>query len=593
MTETQIRISNLPEAFAIDNDDLIYAVINGESRKLTKETFLEDVNIYITPHLSNKVYVSSVVDAGGNGSYQSPFKYIEDALDYAWGRQDPVSTTVLPGTYLTNGDLEIPDFCSVISTNGQYSTTIVMNTGFEERNCFLVGSGCYIQGFSFNNQRIDDLTEPTVGFSVAFRPGSYITRSPYIRDISQISNYIRQNISAPLDPANANPLVGNGGGVLLADRAVLDQNSIFPYMLAFGATPRSPNGIGYCAKNGAGINGISSISIFQRTAFYALSGGQITLNNSGTQFGDISMRASGSTEVVDPQITDAPILKSVVSANAIDNAAPTIINNMWNYLVGQGYTVNEVKTRRDAANWLKSISYDFRAGQQTGTRNFIAGLFNYNGDQVFSVFNPPAPNLNLKGSVTNPNLLSEIGNAVDDAFIIQDSADNAYVGQVFVWNGVNWVSIGTNNTNLLDSFIDSFIYMRGQIVPLLANAQEITMLNGLVTDVTIGTLANPSRITFGSLIESLGHQFNLAGAGVNKNALPLNFRRVGTQVPASGSVLQENNGRVRWSGADELNNQYFAGGLRVNGRTGKLEGRPFTSSVRRLARRAANSRVSL
>ena len=117
------------------------------------------------------------------------------------------------------------------------------------------------------------------------------------------------------------------------------------------------------------------------------------------------------------------------------------------------------------------------------------------------------------------------------------------------------------------------------------------MINALV-DLIIRTLLKPSKLLFGSLIESLAHQFNLAGAGVNKNALPLNFRRVGKPLPASGSVLKENNGRVRWSGADELNNQYFAGGLKINGRTGRLEGRPFTSSVRRLARRAANSRVS-
>ena len=120
---------------------------------------------------------------------------------------------------------------------------------------------------------------------------------------------------------------------------------------------------------------------------------------------------------------------------------------------------------------------------------------------------------------------------------------------------------------------------------------EETMLTD-ITNLIIKTLLNPQKLLFGSLIESLAHQFNLAGAGVNKNALPLNFRRVGKPLPASGSVLKENNGRVRWSGADELNNQYFAGGLKINGRTGRLEGRPFTSSVRRLARRAANSRVS-
>jgi hypothetical protein len=119
------------------------------------------------------------------------------------------------------------------------------------------------------------------------------------------------------------------------------------------------------------------------------------------------------------------------------------------------------------------------------------------------------------------------------------------------------------------------------------------MLDGLIDDVLIDSVRNPNIINFGSLVESLSHQFNLASAGVNINALPLNFRRLGAPISASASVSQEDGGRVRWSGADELNNQYFARGLKINGRTGRLEGRPFTSSVRKLARRASNSRAIL
>lgn len=157
-------------------------------------------------------------------------------------------------------------------------------------------------------------------------------------------------------------------------------------------------------------------------------------------------------------------------------------------------------------------------------------------------------------------------------------------------NGVTWTNIGPNDTTLLDAFTFSFNRMRSYMQSLVPDLSEQAMINALV-DLIVRTLLKPPKLLFGSLIESLAHQFNLAGAGVNKNALPLNFRRVGKPLPASGSVLKEDNGRVRWSGADELNNQYFAGGLKINGRTGRLEGRPFTSSVRRLARRAANSRT--
>lgn len=504
----------------------------------------------------NKIYVATdgFSSSEANGSYFKPFNNLEDAFAEAaiQAQTAPVAISVLPGVYYTNGNLALPDDCSIIGVNGQYSTTIVMNDGFESENAILVGSGCYVQGLAFSNLRIDNFDNPTGGFAIAFRPGAKIVRSPYMRDLSQISNYNRQSIAAPLDPRNSlggiedlggtdhpNALVGRGGGVLLADRSVLNQNSIFPYMLAFGATPRSPNGLGYVAKNGAGINGIGSITIFQRCAFYALNGGQITLNNSGTQFGDISMRAKGSTPVVDPYETSVTLVKAPTLADAIRSNLETIIDDMWIYLTTtQGYDpgdVNEEFTRRDAANLLTAIAFDVQVGSQTSTRNFVAGFFDYKGDHVFDI----------------------------------------------------------NDVNLVQAFIDSYDFMKDEIKALTAITAEEDMVEGLFEDVLKDTLLNPQRLQFGSLIESIGHQFNLAGAGVNKNALPLNFRRVGKPLAASGSVLQEDGGRVRWSGADELNNQYFARGLKINGRTGRLEGRPFTSSVRRLARRAANSRTSL
>jgi hypothetical protein len=120
---------------------------------------------------------------------------------------------------------------------------------------------------------------------------------------------------------------------------------------------------------------------------------------------------------------------------------------------------------------------------------------------------------------------------------------------------------------------------------------ERTMLNGLLNVVreTIDP-ALTQKVLFSSLIESLAHQFNNAGSGVNANALPLNFRRTGSNRPVPFTILEEDGGRVRWSGADELNNQYFAGGTKINGLTGKFEGRAFNIAVRQIARRIANSR---
>lgn len=608
-----------------DTDEFILKdVSSGETVKIS----FADFNFEIAEQLkkTNKIYVAADANPGGNGSYMQPYQTLEEAFAFMNSVEYPLSISVMPGDYYTAGNLSLRDDCSVVSTNGQYATNIhlydpdnlapgqtpetdwYLHDPIEE-NCFLVGSGCYIQGFAFKNMRVDSFDDPTKGFAVAFRPGATIVRSPYIKDCSQISNYTRKSIAAPLDPLNANPLVGRGGGVLLADRAILDPDTIFPYMLAFGATPRSPNGMGYVAKNGAGINGIGSITIFQRCAFYALNGGQVTLNNSGTQFGDISMRAKGFTYVVDPyELTgtakDVLITANTLAENINDNRLD-IIEDMWQnvydtYVVTLGYEIDETLTRRDANNFIQSIYYDLVSAGQTSSRNFVAGLFDYKGDHVFQVFNPPNANTVYVGSV--PTVSGEDGlpnaNTVaeNSAYIVYNplsNPTNIYAGDVYVSDGIStWTNIGPNDTTVLDAFIYSFermkVYMLGAFSPDLA---EQDMLNEIV-GIVIKTLLNPQKLLFGSLIESLAHQFNLAGAGVNKNALPLNFRRVGKPLPASGSVLKEDSGRVRWSGADELNNQYFAGGLKINGRTGRLEGRPFTSSVRRLARRAANSRVS-
>ena len=1166
---------DITKSYTPDLADLDYFIVKNVLNDETVKITFDDLQTEIAKALqkATKIYVDGTVEKSGNGSYYKPYKTLEEAFEVLQALAadgNRASVSVIPGDHYTNGDLAIPDDCSVVSTNGQYATNIYMNPGYEGKNAFLVGSGCYVQGFAFRNQEIDNLDNPTGGFAVAFRPGATIKRSPYIRDCSQISNYRRETVAAPLDPRNSlgtlddlggddfpNPLVGRGGGMILVDRAVLNQDTLFPYILAFGATPRSPNGIGYCAKNGAGINGIGSITIFQRCSFYALNGGQITLNNSGTQFGDISMRSNGSTNVVDPYQTATTNLKeNKPLADFIFSKSTEIADATWNYLTvtegferydsakckrdvglilegvandielgtnywavlnglsyirqsallviqaqlpetigaigyaqtkvaeliashvpsltasntsfdeikqivaggtpadiifantgnvnkvnaraqlqinkqliittviawinanfpglpydevacardlgyiidGLSYDVNyssnmatiantsayfigtvstlptqqqkdatalamtelgrvcgaaiqgsllgqdvtnpfatiaevntviqltgiistvitkdalkgtpgssvltdslqylprrqiadktwitdlelsnsknkidsnrqaiqrqtvqwtsaefvlldEALTKRDTGYLIRSVTYDLLEGKQTATRNFAAAFFDYKADRVFIpngiynyekcyrdtklitdavtydiLFNSnfrsikaarayhranasaviteqlaitldalarhrqqilnrvtglaggspdaaarvnlrfdtivdiiangevvapaytlPDPTgysvdsfsgrqqildnigfikaeieawiaINYPGLVgfydvakclrdvelileairydityggnletltaglsyfvgTNPQygtnereatlgayerlsvilgditrgiaITPSVGNIATQASVITvapfgsiDVADfvQARVGEVIqiietrlnripsrIAPTTEWApatmkvsfdaivadqilisnnvleEINTLNKSLIGAFILSYDFIRQRMITLIEEAEltlvaplnfnaEKTMINSLFIDIIKKTLLGPSRLRFGSLIESIAHQFNLAGAGVNKNALPLNFRKVGRPLPASGSVLQQNGGRVRWSGSDELNNMYFARGLKINGRTGRLEGRPFTSSVRRLARRAANSRTAI
>ena len=301
----------------------------------------------------------------------------------------------------------------------------------------------------------------------------------------------------------------------------------------------------------------------------------------------------------------------IIEENKIDLAFDTV-----RFVSSEYGFINLPLTRRDASNLLQAIANDFRyengseidspsyggtinVGAQNAIRTYTSAFFDWQGKHVFSVFNPQTAGLKYQGSVQGPvssGVLGTItGQKPNHAYIVAtDMNVSHYVGDIYYWNGSSWILDGPNNTDLLDSFVGSWEKMRDYIVANLSpDGAHTTMIQGLFNDCLIDNIVRPETLVFGSLVESIAHQFNGASAGVNRNALPLNFRNLGQPISAIASVLNEDGGRIRWSGADELNNQYFARGLRINGRTGRIEGRPFTSSVRKLARRASNSRASI
>ena len=323
----------------------------------------------------------------------------------------------------------------------------------------------------------------------------------------------------------------------------------------------------------------------------------LTQINNDTKY--LPVKQEPDTTWVDDAVKD---VQQILEFNKIDLAFDTVryVNATYRYI-----DIN--LTRRDGLNLLKAIVQDFSTvnpsivnpvytdnGDRQRTRAYTAALFDYNGKHVFPVFNSTTPGLKYKGSVEDLAALASItGQKPNQAYIVAtDYATNYYEGDIYYWNGSNWISDGANNTELLDAFVGAWERMRDYIVTNLSpDVEHTNMINGLINDCLIDNVLKPETLTFGSLVESIAHQFNGASAGVNRNALPLNFRNLGLPISAIASVLSEDGGRIRWSGADELNNQYFARGLRINGRTGRIEGRPFTSSVRKLARRASNSRA--
>lgn len=362
--------------------------------------------------IQNTIFVQkNGEDRNSGDSWDNAVLTIEKAVELASYRDGELTLIDIgPGVYITRGHIDLPD--DTLIRAAHRSVIIRPEPGFEERNVFRMGSGCFIEGPVFEGWRLDSLDDPTEGFAVCFRPGAVITRVPYVHKVVVRSNRTWDTVAPPLDRKNANPLVGRGGGVVLADGAVLSPYSIYPNIMTWGATPVSHNGIGYCAKNGGLINAVNAVSLWAHKHFYALKGGQIVLSSCSTQFGDYTMVSKGTRKIINPQgisstsildyantqvifLVDAALVQQPLSvqtaaATSILSNSSTIIDNLWSALVANGYTAvwtneDEIFTRRDADLFLKAISNTLKTANENYMLDFAKSLFLLDSTTVFSI----------------------------------------------------------------------------------------------------------------------------------------------------------------------------------------------------------------
>ena len=480
--------------------------------------------------VENTLFVQKNGNDYNNGeSWSNAFLTIEKALEVAESRSALTLIDIGPGTYITRGHLDMAD--NTLIRAAHRSVIIRPETGFEERNVFRMGSGCFIEGPVFEGWRLDSLENPTEGFAVSFRPGAVITRAPYAHKIVVRTDPYWGEVAPPLDRDNANPLIGRGAGVALADGLVCSPYSIYPNIMTWGATPVSHNGIGYVAKNGALINAVNAISIWAHKHFLALSGGQILLSSCSTQFGDYTMVASGSRQLVLPtEVTEGSLSVQTVTANAINAAANTIIDDMWDDLVLNGYTtgwtaLDEEYTRRDAATFLQSMYWVLLSANEKPMLDFAKGLFDTQGNKVYS--------------------------------IDKESA-----------------------------FIRSFEFMRDEIKALPESTSGANLIIDNLVAALINTLTNTQTVSEPSTITAIGHTWTAIMAGVALTKIPpaRNFATI------QESILELDQGVVIASGQDDQGSALFIGGMKIDADTGELTGPPFEQSVNRIATRAAIAR---
>lgn len=356
-----------------------------ESANVTIEDIIQ---FTATVPVKNTLYVQKDGSDYNDGtSWNSAFLTIEKALEAAELRDGVITLIdVAPGTYVTRGNLDMPD--NTLLRAAHRSVFLRPEPGFEERNVIRMGSGCFVEGPVFENWRLDSLEDPTVGFAISFRPGAVITRTPYAHKIVARTNPYWTTIAPPLDRENQNPLIGIGGGVIIADGSVCSPYSVFPNIMAWGATPVVHNGIGYVAKNGALINAVNAVSMWCHKHFYAIDGGQIILSACSSQFGDYTMVAKGTRKLILPDEPSANLSIETAVYQDIDASSNTIIDNMWQDLVLEGYTTSwsqeyENLTRRDAASFLQSLEWTLQSGNDKPMQDFVKGFFDSQGNRVF------------------------------------------------------------------------------------------------------------------------------------------------------------------------------------------------------------------
>ena len=542
MSTVKLRRSSVPgKVPTIEQLDLGEVAINTYDGKMFIKQVTTDGNtvfeqireIIAGAPDDTRFYVSAETgsDEYDGRSWNSPFLTIEKAIEAVDTSVSEFNLIqVAPGVYTTEGHIDVRD--NTIIHCVHRTVFVRPKPGFEERNVFRLGSGCFIEGIEFEDWRLDSLDNPTEGFAVSFRPGAVITRAPYVHKIGMRRTPFWGTVAPPLDRENGNPIIGNGGGVALADGLVCSPYSVYPNIMTWGATPVSQNGIGYVAKNGGLINAVNAISIWAHKHFLAIDGGQIILSSCSTQFGDYTLVAQGNRQlVVPPSANDDLLIVSTSAAAAIDLVNDTIVDDLWTSLVTNNYTTgwtaeDEEYTRRDAAELIQCVSWVLQSGNEKPITDFCKGLFDTQGNSIIDV-------------------------------------------------------------DKLDAFLYSFDYIGDAIkaLPEVTGTSD-TLVDHLIDDILIETVTNTQTVPEPSTITAISHTWTAIMAGVALTKIPP--ARNSTTIEES--ILELQDGLIIASGQDDQGSALFIGGMKIDADTGELTGPPFEQSVNRIATRTAIAR---
>ena len=523
-------------------------------------------------------------DANSGTSLSASKATINSALAAMAEVGEPCVLIVHPGEYVVQPETVIPPNCTLYGYDLR-STKVRLPPGLEVNNMFLMTNGMKCRGLTFTGLRHEPAPigwnkrypyPPQKGYAFAFKPGEFITRSPYINDCSMLHDLTVREMSLPIDKDARNPEIPMTGGNMIVDGSVLDLNSPLRSVVVDSFTSINPNGVGYLIQKNAFVQLVSVFTNWSQVGLWAHLGGHVTVANSNNTFGDISLLATDFRYFVEvgdrydehavtydlpygiyegsrlakenlfiPGTTTRAKFPAV--SDAIMEQIDNIIEEMYYQLADQSVSVQnyteqqEFFTRRDARTLLKNLADDFRTGQDQGVRFFVKGLFDWDGFPVF-----PA-------------------GLLPDFIQAWDILETRVVARCEFFGGCE------------DDLPNKILrYLVGIVKNVVRHAVENR------TSGPGGAPDSPFVQPFGSLIESTGQQLSYGGAGVNYNALPSSQRGSGISTPVE-SIQEYDGGRIYATFGTENGDTYLGKDLRVDFERSVIEGQAFSRGVQNIA----------
>lgn len=222
------------------------------------------IEVGVDASVQNVLYVSkSGSDTFDGRSMDRTFRTIRAALAVA---TSGTTIFVKSGDYTEINPLVVPAGVSIVGDNLRTTTVRPFTTN---QDIFHVNNGCYITGFTFRSH-----VSPAAAVAFPTAGAGFITTSPYVQNCSSITT--------------------TGTGMRIDGSKASGLRS----MVADAYTQINTGGIGVHLLNKGYAQLVSIFTVFCAIGILAESGGQCSVTNSNSSFGNYGLKANGVSELL-------------------------------------------------------------------------------------------------------------------------------------------------------------------------------------------------------------------------------------------------------------------------------------------------------